>query len=107
LEHAFLYQHTMRSEWGVGAVIDQQDDRTTFKFDNGITRTIKRDHIHLMVRVELEEAAATEARKRIARSAKSVSAAATRKAAAKKKLNKPSPAPVEIAAAQSADEEAE
>jgi hypothetical protein len=106
LEHAFLYQHTMRSEWGVGAVIDQQDDRTTFKFDNGITRTIKRDHIHLMVRVELEETEANEARKRIARSAKSTTAAAARKAAAKKKLTKPSPAPVVIEAAESVEEEA-
>jgi hypothetical protein len=88
----------MRSEWGYGAVIGQQDDRTTFKFDDGINRTIKRDHMHLMVRVELDEPQAAEVRKRIARSAKSASAAA-RRPAPKKKL-KPSPAPVEIAAAE-------
>jgi hypothetical protein len=93
----------MRSEWGYGAVIGQQDDRTTFKFDDGINRTIKRDHMHLMVRAELDEPQATEVRKRIARSTKSANAAA-RKAAPKKKLVKPSPAPVVIAAADSADE---
>lgn len=93
----------MRSEWGYGAVIGQQDDRTTFKFDDGVNRTIKRDHMHLMVRVELDEPEAAEVRKRIARSAKTASAVA-RKAAPKRKLAKPSPAPVVIAAAETADE---
>lgn len=95
----------MRSEWGYGAVVGHGDDRTTFKFDDGVNRTIKREHMHLMVRVELDEPQATEVRKRIARSAKTASAAA-RKAAPKKKLGKPSDAPVVIAAPGAADEEA-
>jgi hypothetical protein len=98
LEHVFLYQHTMRNEWGYGAVTDSEDDRTTFKFDDGVMRTIKRDHIHLMVRVELEEPQNTEIRKRLARPIKSAAAAAIRKAAAatKKKIAKRDHAPVVI-----------
>ena len=97
MDHVFLYQHTMRSEWGYGAVIDSQDDRTTFKFDDGVSRTIKRGHIHLMVRVELEEPQASEVRKRIARPTKSAAALAARKPA-KKKVAKAAPAPVAAAA---------
>ena len=71
MDYVFLYQHTMRAEWGYGAVIDTQDDRTTFKFDDGVSRTIKRDHMHLMVQVELDEPEGSEVRKRLARSVKS------------------------------------
>lgn len=102
MDHVFLYQHTMRSEWGYGAVIDSQDDRTTFKFDDGVARTIKRGHIHLMVRVELEEPQASEVRKRIARPIKSAAALAARKPT-KKKVPKVAPAPVAVAA-ESAEE---
>lgn len=76
MDHVFLYQHTMRAEWGYGAVTESQDDRTTFRFDDGVSRTIKRGHIHLMVRVELDEPEASEVRKRIARPAKSSTVAA-------------------------------
>jgi hypothetical protein len=96
LENVFLYQHTKRFEWGYGAVTDSADDRTTFKFDDGVLRTIKRDHIHLMIRVELEEPQNTEIRKRLAKPIKSLAAAASRKAAAKKRLTKRDPAPVVI-----------
>ena len=99
LDHVFLYQHTMRSEWGYGAVIDSQDDRTTFKFDDGVSRTIKRGHIHLMVRVELEEPQASEVRKRIARPTKSAAALAARKPTKKKVAKVAAPAPVVEAAA--------
>lgn len=90
MDYVFLYQHTKRIEWGYGAVIDTQDDRTTFKFDDGISRTIKRDHIHLMVQVELDEPQGSEVRKRLARSVKSAAAASSpaRKLAAKKKAAK-------------------
>jgi len=99
LDYAFLYQHTMRSEWGYGAVTDSQDDRTTFRFDDGSLRTIKRGHIHLMVRVELDEPEASEVRKRIARPAKA--AAAKRPGAAKKRAVKvKAPAPVAVAVAE-------
>jgi hypothetical protein len=105
LEHVFLYQHTMRTEWGYGAVTDSEDDRTTFKFDDGVVRTIKRDHIHLMVRVELEEPQNTDVRKRLARPIKSAAAAAIRKAAAatKKKIAKRDHAPVVIEDPSAAD----
>jgi hypothetical protein len=96
LEHVFLYQHTKRVEWGYGAVTDSADDRTTFKFDDGVARTIKRDHIHLMVHVELEEPQNSEVRKRLARPMKSAAAASRKAAAAKKRVSKPEPAPVVI-----------
>jgi hypothetical protein len=99
LDHVFLYQHTMRSEWGYGAVVDSQDDRTTFKFDDGVSRTIKRGHIHLMIRVELDEPEASEVRKRIARPTKSAAALAARKPT-KKKVAKAAPAPVAVAEAE-------
>lgn len=93
MNHAFLYQHAKRPEWGYGAVLETQDDRTTFKFDDGASRTIKRDHIHMMQQVELGEPEATEVRKRIARHTPAKSAsdakpkkkkAVTKKAVAKK-----------------------
>jgi len=62
-----------------------------------LSRTIKRGHIHLMVRVELEEPQASEVRKRIARPTKSAAALAARKPA-KKKVAKAAPAPVAAAA---------
>jgi hypothetical protein len=71
VSYGFLYQHTKRVEWGYGAVTETKDDRTSFKFDDGITRTITRDHIHLMIQVELEEPEASEVHKRIARHVKS------------------------------------
>lgn len=87
MDYVFLYQHTKRAEWGYGAVIDTQDDRTTFKFDDGVSRTIKRDHMHLMVQVELDEPEGSEVRKRLARSVKAAASASSpaRKAAAAKK----------------------
>lgn len=86
-DHAFLYQHTMRFEWGYGAVTESHEDRTTFKFDDGVVRTIKHGHLHLMRRVDLEEPEASEVRKRIARPTKS--ATALSKAGAKKRVAKP------------------
>ena len=94
LDHVFLYQHAKRAEWGYGAVIDSQDDRTTFKFDDGVSRTIKRDHLHMMHQVELEEPEASEVRKRIARHTKSSSLTASgekRKPAKKKVAKKKEP----------------
>lgn len=90
LDYVFLYQHKMRTEWGYGAVIDTQEDRTTFRFNDGSLRTIKQGHIHLMVRVELEEPEATEVRKSIARRGgiSSPTATAKRPAKPKKKAEK-------------------
>lgn len=105
MDHVFLYQHTKRSEWGYGAVIGSQDDRTTFKFDDGVSRTIKRDHIHMMVRVELEEPQASEVRKRIAKPVKSAAAAAaTAKKAAKKKSTAAAAKPIAAAEAEAPSE---
>jgi hypothetical protein len=86
VDNVFLYQHALRTEWGYGAVMSTTEDRTTFKFDDGVTRTITRGHIHLMVQVELEEPENSEVRKRIARAAKSSAPSAERKRASKKKL---------------------
>jgi hypothetical protein len=104
--HAFLYQHAKRPEWGYGAVTEAQDDRTTFKFDDGASRTIKRDHIHMMLQVELDEPEATEVHKRIAKHSPAKTAAteaklkkaaakkaSTKKAAAAKKAGKDAEAP--------------
>lgn len=62
-----IYQHAKRPEWGYCAIIDTQDDRTTFKFDDGLSRTIRHDHMHMMLPVVLGETEATEIRKRIAK----------------------------------------
>ena len=88
-QHALVYQHAKRPEWGYCAVTEVHDDRTTFKFDNGLSRTIRNDHIQMMQLVELEEPEATEVRKRIAkhaaaRSVKAEGKSKPKKAAAKK-----------------------
>jgi len=85
VSYGFLYQHTKRVEWGYGAVTETKDDRTSFKFDDGITRTITRDHIHLMIQVELEEPEASEVHKRIARYTKSSANGADKKPRVPKK----------------------
>ena len=85
VSYGFLYQHTKRVEWGYGAVTETKDDRTTFKFDDGVTRTITRDHIHMMIQVELEEPEAGEVHKRIARHVKSMLSGADKKRVVKKK----------------------
>ena len=66
-EHAPLYQHTKRPEWGYCAVMEVLEDRTTFKFDDGSSRAISRNHIQMMVQVEPAEPEATEIRKRLAK----------------------------------------
>jgi len=99
----------LRSEWGYGAVIDTQDDRTTFRFDDGVSRTIKRDHMHLMVQVELDEPQGSEVRKRLARSVKSAASASSpaRKAAAAKKKAAKRAASVAGAVAVAVEDKAE
>jgi len=99
LDHAFLYQHTMRSEWGYGAMTESHEDRTTFKFDDGVVRTIKHGHLHLMVRVELDEPENSEVRKRISRPTKT--AASAKAAAAKKRVAKPKVASTPISVGSS------
>lgn len=94
MDHVFLYQHTMRFEWGYGAVTDSQEDRTTFKFDDGVVRTIKRDRLHLMVQVELEEPQASEVRKRIARPIKNAALPSAKKSAGARKARAAKAAPV-------------
>ena len=87
-EHAPLYQHTKRPEWGYCAVMEVLEDRTTFKFDDGSSRAISRNHIQMMVQVEPAEPEATEIRKRLAKyTLRSASADGKpkKKSAAKKK----------------------
>jgi hypothetical protein len=102
VDNVFLYQHALRrSEWGYGAVTATTEDRTTFKFDDGMTRTITRDHIHLMEQVELEEPENSEVRKRIARAAKASSTpGGERKRVAKKKVKAAAAAPAPAAATE-------
>lgn len=101
-EHAPLYQHTKRPEWGYCAVMEVLEDRTTFKFDDGSSRAISRNHIHMMAQVEPAEPEATEIRKRLAKYTLSRSTSADgkpkKKSAAKKKpasasASAPSPKP--------------
>lgn len=89
MTHAFLYQHVKRAEWGYGAVTDTKDDRTTFKFDDGTSRTITRAHMHMMQQVELDEPEATDVRKRIARHARSSAIDSTGKPKRKKVAKRP------------------
>ena len=86
---AILYQHSKRPEWGYCTIVDTQEDRTTFKFDDGLDRTIRHDHIGLMMQVELDEAQANEIYQRIAkyltpRAVRAASKPSAKKAAAKK-----------------------
>jgi hypothetical protein len=69
--------------------VETQEDRTTFKFDDGLDRTIRHDHIGLMIQVELDEAHATEIHQRIAkyltpRAVRAATKPSAKKAAAKK-----------------------
>jgi hypothetical protein len=64
---AILYQHSKRPEWGYCTIVETHEDRTTFKFDDGLDRTIRHDHIQLMMEVELEEAHAEDIHQRIAK----------------------------------------
>jgi hypothetical protein len=87
-----LYQHSKRPEWGYCTIVEIQEDRTRFTFDDGLDRTIRHDHIGLMMHVELDEAHANEIRQRIAkylarpavRAAAKPGAKNAKKAAAKK-----------------------
>lgn len=64
---AILYQHSKRPEWGYCVIVETQEDRTTFKFDDGVDRTIRNDHIAMMQPVELDEAQANEIHERISK----------------------------------------
>jgi hypothetical protein len=66
-QHLTVYQHAKRPEWGYCAVIETHEDRTTFKFDDGLSRTIRHDHLQMMQRVNLEEPQASEVQKRLAK----------------------------------------
>jgi hypothetical protein len=65
-EHS-IYQHVKRPEWGMSEVLEMHEDRTTFLFDDGQQRTIKRDHVHMMQNVALDADAAAEVHKKIAK----------------------------------------
>jgi hypothetical protein len=82
---AILYQHSKRPEWGYCAIVEIQEDRTTFKFDDGLDRTIRHDHIGLMMHVELDEAHANEIQQRIAKHLTPRAVRAASKPSAKKK----------------------
>jgi len=84
-QHVPLYQHTKRPEWGYCAIVEVLEDRTTYKFDDGSSRSISRNHIHMMAQMEPDEPEATEIRKRLAKYALSRSVGADGKPKAKKK----------------------
>jgi hypothetical protein len=88
-EHTSLYQHTKRPEWGYGAIVEVTADRTTFRFDDGASRAIRHDYIHMMLEVELQDPEASAVRGRIgkiapSRSGIAVAKSKTKKGAAKK-----------------------
>jgi hypothetical protein len=93
-----LYQHTKRPEWGYCAIIEVLEDRTTYKFDDGSSRAISRNHVFMMEQVEPDEPEATEIRKRIAKHSPSRSLGAdgkpkpkAKKKATAKKVAAPQP----------------
>ena len=55
-----LYQHVKRPEWGMSTIISLQDDRTTFLFVDGMQRTFKRAHLHMMELVTVIDEASEE-----------------------------------------------
>ena len=65
VDHAF-YQHSKRPEWGYSAIVEILEDRTTFLFDDGVKRTIKSDHLHMMAHVTLEQGEADEVQRKLA-----------------------------------------
>lgn len=83
-QFVLFYQHAKRPAWGYCAIVEVYEDRTTFKFDDGSSRTIRHDHMQMMRLVELAEPEATEVRKRIAKH----SAARSHKANGKSKPKK-------------------
>jgi hypothetical protein len=87
--NALLYQHAKRPEWGYCAIVEVHEDRTTFRFVDGMSRTILQRHMQMMQRVDLEDGGAAEVHKLIAkhsapRSAKVASAPKSKRAGAKK-----------------------
>lgn len=90
-----LYQHTKRPEWGYCAITEVREDRTTFKFADGESRSISSKHLHMMVIVEPEEADAIEIRRRIGKHAPSRPPIAGGKSKSKSKSKK---APAKLAA---------
>jgi hypothetical protein len=102
-QHAPIYQHSKRPEWGYCAVVEVLEDRTLFKFDDGLSRTISHDHIKLMQRVDLEEAEATAIHARIAKHSARTAKVAD-KAKAKRAAAKTAAAPIDVGADLAADD---
>jgi hypothetical protein len=61
-----LYQHVKRPEWGFSTIVSLEDDRTTFLFVDGIQRTFKLAHVHMMELVTTLDDAAAEACRKLA-----------------------------------------
>jgi len=61
-----LYQHVKRPEWGFSTIVSLEDDRTTFLFVDGIQRTFKLAHVHMMELVTVLDEAAELACKKLA-----------------------------------------
>jgi len=74
-----LYQHVKRPEWGFSTVLATQDDSTTYLFDDGRQRTIKLDHVHMMQRVVLQEDAAEEVHRKLAKHRRAKPASAVKR----------------------------
>ncbi len=47
-----LFRHTRREEWGLGIVVQAQDDRVDLQFQDGQSRSFKREFLHLLDPVE-------------------------------------------------------
>jgi hypothetical protein len=93
-QYTVLYQHAKRPEWGYCAIVDTQEDRTTFKFDDGLDRTIRHDHLQMMQQVHLEEPQANEIQERIAKHLAPRNARAGKPKAKKPAAKKAKAAPV-------------
>ncbi|MGE0788243.1 MAG: hypothetical protein AB7S26_21400 [Sandaracinaceae bacterium] len=47
-----LYRHTKRDEWGLGIVLERLGDRSIVRFQDGQTRTLLADYLHLLDAVD-------------------------------------------------------
>ena len=90
-----LYQHVKRPEWGMSTIISLQDDRTTFLFVDGMQRTFKRAHLHMMELVTVIDEASEEAYRKLSAYTRSTvtGSIVKKKAPAKKKVPKEAKVP--------------
>jgi hypothetical protein len=63
-EKDLIYRHALRPEWGLAVLVDSEDDKSTFQFEDGKVRVFKRAYLHHMQTVDApaDETARTLAR---------------------------------------------